>query len=217
MTLIRVLLLGLVAACSINHRSGEFTCDTQSDCASDRVCQQGFCVVTGNNPGDDGGIDPPVDGPPGFRCPAQCTSCMEATRTCRVDCGLAVGAAVCNQAIACPEGFNCVILCTRNSTNGNQQCQQKIDCTAGASCDVTCSGTNTCKSVVCGEGPCEVTCSGQGSCGQVDCDDSCACDVECEFGSSCQNVSCPGNVGQCNRFGQFGCDSNRAGCNTCGQ
>ena len=214
--MIRLLLLAFVAACSINHRSGEFTCETQSDCQSDRVCQQGFCV-TGGTPGD-GGIDPdgplPPDGPPDFVCPAQCTSCVEGTKTCRVDCGAPAGAAICNQGIKCPEGFNCIILCSRNSTNQSPSCQQKIDCSVGASCDIRCTGTNTCKAITCGEGPCNVDCVAQGSCQQVDCSDSCRCDVECSFTASCVQTTCPGDDFQCTDF-QEGCDPERQGCDTC--
>jgi hypothetical protein len=209
----RVLCLCLLAACSINHRSGEFLCETQADCTSDRTCSNGVCIQTGN-PMDDA---PGPDGPPQFRCPAQCTSCVEASMTCRVDCGTQAGLAICNQAITCPAGFNCVILCSRNATgNTQQQCQQKIDCEDSASCNVQCGGANTCKQIICGAGSCDVTCSGAGSCSQVDCDASCQCDVECSALANCQNVSCPGNVGQCNRIGLPGCDSNRSdACNTC--
>jgi hypothetical protein len=216
MTLARVLRLSMLlvfAACSINHRSADFLCEKQSDCSSDRTCSQGVCVLNGN-PMDDGPIVPPDA--PEFRCPAQCTSCVEGTKTCRVDCGLPSGAAICNQAITCPTGFNCVILCSRNAVNGNPQCQQKIDCENSKSCEITCSGSNTCKQIVCGEAPCDVTCSGFGSCGSVDCDASCQCDVDCGFNASCQNVSCPGDFGQCNALGQLGCDSDRAdACHSC--
>jgi hypothetical protein len=209
------LALVFLTACSINHRSGEFTCEKNADCDGDRICQQGLCVVTGNNP-NDGGTDGPTppDGPPEFRCPAQCTSCVEATKTCRVDCGLPAGAALCNQQIICPEGFNCIILCSRNATAGNAQCQQKIDCQNAESCKVDCTGTNTCKQIVCGEGPCDVACTGSGTCSQVDCDASCQCDVECSFTANCANVSCPGENFTCTGIID-GCDSTRQGCNTC--
>jgi hypothetical protein len=211
----RVLCFCLVAACSINHRSGDFLCETQADCTSDRTCSNGVCVQNGN-PIEDAPSTSEPDAPEEFRCPTQCTSCVEATKTCNVDCGAPAAAAICAQAITCPDGFNCVIKCSRNAVNGNNQCQQKIDCQNAASCDVQCTGTNTCKAVLCGDGPCDVTCTGAGTCQKVDCDQSCKCDVECSFTANCSDVSCPGSLGQCTTIGMIGCNSLRSdACHSC--
>jgi hypothetical protein len=203
------------AACTINHRSGEFACDNNADCQGGRVCQQNLCVEPGTGPDPDGGMPDP-DGPEPFVCPTQCTSCVESTMTCNVNCEQPAAMAVCQQTINCPEGFHCVVKCPRSSASANNgQCPQ-VNCQNALSCDISCTGNNTCKQVTCGEGPCEVLCDGLGSCGQVQCDDSCACDVSCTLGrASCQTLDCPGSAGQCNTLGQLGCNSNRPNCNTC--
>src|SRR2546423_5386221 len=107
----------VLASCSINHHSGEFTtCDKQSDCLGSQQCIGGVCQLPG---GQDSG--PPGDGKPpdaGKTCPAQCTSCRLDTMECTVDC--AVSPATCNGQITCPEGFSCNILCsvTNSCRNG---------------------------------------------------------------------------------------------------
>lgn len=210
-----VLLLALLGACSINHRSDEFTCTNSNMCNAGQTCQDGLCV-TGGTPSDGPDVDP--DGPPPdtFVCPNQCTSCNPGTNTCIVDCN--ASAATCASAINCPAGFNCDIRCTKNDG-----CQN-INCTQGQSCKILCKGNNTCENVVCGPGPCDVECTGQGACGGgtatgIDCDASCACDVACNNNASCFPVSCPKPPGpeplRCSGIGANRCTSEPDGCNTC--
>jgi hypothetical protein len=192
-------------SCSINHRSDDFTtCNDQSDCPGNLVCNSGLCVTAG---GMDAGR---VDGGGGVDaaiCPSQCTSCKLATKECRVDC--AVSPATCNNPIVCPAGFKCEILCTVNNS-----CRNGINCMDAESCDIECKGQAACRNITCGEGPCDVNCSGLQSCRNVACGDSCACDVNCDSDLAlCEGVVC-GDF-QCRTF-SGGCSSTILdGCNTC--
>ena len=200
-----VLLLAVLGACSISHRSDQFACDDQNRCDPGKSCQDGFCVTMGT-PGDGPVVDPDGSPPPDtLTCPAQCTSCNLNTMTCTVDCN--VSPATCGAAINCPAGFNCNILCTRNDL-----CQN-INCTQGESCNIVCKGNTTCKNVVCGPGKCDVDCTGMGSCRGVNCGDSCACDVSCGNNVSCLQVTCPDL--QCSGFGLERCTSAPDGCHNC--
>lgn len=210
--LVAVILAVSVAGCSVNHRSNEFTCDTQADCPDGRTCSDGLCITNGT-PTPDG---PTGDGPPpppdAFACPSQCTSCRPDSHTCVVNCN--VSPATCNVGIKCPEGFNCEIACTTEGGCPN------VDCSPGASCKVTCNGPGTCRNVKCGAGPCDISCAGQNSCRGVDCKDSCACDLACANQSSCFGgfVCPPGpSINACTILaGQNrGCTSEPTGCNTC--
>jgi hypothetical protein len=70
-----VILLLLLVGCSINHRSENFVCQNQGDCAPGQNCSDGFCIGTGN-PNEDAGPDPDGAKPDTFQCPIQCTSCQ---------------------------------------------------------------------------------------------------------------------------------------------
>jgi hypothetical protein len=193
--------LAIVAAgsCSVNHRSGDFACETQRDCAKDRTCVDGFCVLAA-----DAGVDtsPPPDA---LLCPGACTSCVIGQKSCTIDCSLNGG---CRQAVTCPAGWSCNVLCT-----GQNACRNLISCVGTTSCTISCTSPLSCQNVACGSGPCKLDCSGNGSCVDVRCGLSCACDVTCHINSSCSNLTCkPG----CNSASQFGgCTSLTAGCNTC--
>jgi hypothetical protein len=191
----------LGGSCSINHRSGDFTCETQADCISGRVCSDGLCVATKLDSGVK--TDAPSAG-----CPAQCTSCNTTTKSCTIDCALNNGA--CNQAITCPTGWDCNIACSTGSS-----CRNGINCLTSKSCTIACSGALSCKAISCGTGRCNVDCTGNSSCRDVSCGLSCACDVTCHANSLCTNLTCRVSP-DCISTMQFGgCTSLTPGCNTC--
>ena len=101
----------LLAACSINERSGDYTCNIQADCPAGRTCTGGLCVLGGGGSGSGS-------------CPAACTSCNTATQTCLIDGGASV---------TCPAGWNCNVACTRPDS-----CD-KVDCGSALSCTIACS------------------------------------------------------------------------------
>ncbi|MBA3452729.1 MAG: hypothetical protein H0T42_06550 [Deltaproteobacteria bacterium] len=197
-------------SCSINHKSGDFECTVQTDCDRTRQCIGGYCIVPGgvidgpkmiDAPKKDAPIDSPM-----FVCPPQCTSCVEGSKTCTVDCG--VTSCTGNQPIVCPSGWNCAILCSTNNA-----CANGVNCDSAKSCAITCSGQGSCRNIQCGDGDCEVKCQGQNSCRGVDCSDSCACDVTCAFNSSCEFLTCSSQA--CDPLGR-GCSSLPAAtCDTC--
>ena len=199
------------ASCSVPHKSTAYECATQADCADlpGRVCNGGYCVVTGTT-GDAALPDapkPPGDGAPDAppnACPAQCTSCDLGQKTCKIDCAVTS----CTTAeIVCPTGWNCSIGCSTPNS-----CRNGIDCTSAASCAIACTGSGSCRDLACGTGKCTVSCTGQNACRQVSCGDACACDVTCSNGASCEQVMCT-SFG-CGTLGG-GCTSLRPGCNTC--
>ncbi len=63
------LLIVAVAGCSFPTPSDQYACVTTADCTGSRVCDQGFCVVSGGN-AVDSGLDglPPDTGGPRFAC-----------------------------------------------------------------------------------------------------------------------------------------------------
>lgn len=194
----------VAASCSINHRSGQFDCQTTADCAPGRTCADGLCVTGGalDAPGD----GPKQDAPPlpdASVCPAACTSCADG-KICIIDCA---AGANCGSRIACPPGFHCTIRC-----NQMDACRAGISCAGAASCDIQCTGRRSCRNVMCGAGPCKVGCSAPESCQGITCGSSCACDVTCGFANgSCSNVQCTALL--CDTG--LGCTSSRPGCNTC--
>ena len=192
-------------SCSVDHRSGDFECEKDADCAGNRRCVEGFC-----EPGPGGDPDARGDGgPDAFRppdadvCPPICTSCDPGQMTCTIDCQ----ETDCDQAIGCPTGWSCNILC-----NTKQACRSGVFCNTATACDITCSAGDTCRNVQCGDGPCRVTCSGFNSCRGVDCGTSCACDVICTGSQSCwdsifcTDFSCDTGLG---------CSSSLPGCASC--
>jgi len=186
-----------LAGCSVNHRSGDFACDKQSDCSAGRSCIEGFCVFP-----DDSGIP---DGPHADAavCPSVCTSCNLDQKSCTIDCALNGG---CKTQVICPLGFSCDVRCS-----GDGACASGVSCTGSTSCKITCSGTQSCRNLSCGLGPCNVACTGNASCDQVNCGLACACDVSCSATSLCRTLTCKPN---CLAAGR-GCTSLTVGCNTC--
>ncbi|HWO25275.1 MAG TPA: hypothetical protein VNO30_41330 [Kofleriaceae bacterium] len=170
-------------SCSINHKSGRYTCSSTSDCEAGRVCTDGVCVV-----GTD--IDaPPIDAPQpdappdSTTCPSQCTRCMPGN-VCVIDCA---AGADCSAKITCPTGYNCDVRCTTDNS-----CRSGVDCTNAASCTFQCTGVRSCRGITCGAGACTLSCTGNNSCESVNCGTSCACDVRCgAFGNgACMSVTC---------------------------
>jgi hypothetical protein len=228
---VAVVLIAVAAAgsCSINHRSADFACENTNDCASGRICSDGFCVSTRPiDAGVDARIDASIDAAPPIdaseACPEQCTSCDIDARSCRVDCG--VDAELCNRPINCPAGWSCDIECSRRGSCGTINCTDStactISCDAGqtctdvtcgdASCEIDCLGADSCFDVDCGTGKCDVRCAGLASCDLVDCGRACACDVTCGLSANCFGVTCPTDdctdpFGDCSSLGQ--------GCNIC--
>ncbi len=195
----------IIASCSINHRSGEYSCNTSADCTGDRVCSQNFCVLPNGGSVDApaGHADAPVghiDAPSGNGCPLGCSACDPTTKSCTIECGT-TGAANCGAPITCPAGWSCEIDC-KNQNN----CRSGVNCTNSDACHVICSGAGSCRNVACGAGPCKVECTGQASCSRfVQCGTSCKCDIQCTNQSpeTCaQDITC----------GQIACDVPGGGC-----
>ena len=198
-----VIALVLLAACSIQHRTGEYACTKQSDCNNGRTCTDGFCVLPGGGNPDapktvDGATHADANG-----CPPGCSTCDTTKHTCTIDCR----SSNCNGAVACPAGYKCDIQCDTDNS-----CRNGVDCTAALSCNVTCSGNSSCRNVSCGLGPCDVSCSGPSSCRGVACGNSCACDVTCTGSQSC------GDTAVCTSFAcksGLGCTSVPTVCHSC--
>jgi hypothetical protein len=189
-------------SCSISHRSGDYACTMQSECATGRLCVGGFCVLSSTIDAPGGNGDGPhADSNNG--CPAACTSCNVAARSCTIDCSMGG----CSGPVTCPTGYNCNI---QGNTDG--ACRNGVDCQNGASCVVSCTGANSCRGVQCGDGLCNVACIGTSSCRNVACNSSCKCDVACTGTSSCADtIQC--TTSAC-RNG-LGCSSLLPSCHSC--
>jgi hypothetical protein len=209
MKLVATWLLGLAlaAGCSVNHRSGDFACERQEQCASGRTCIEGFCVALqadASVPNDaSNSIDAPTDA---NMCPPACTSCSDDTKTCTIDCQRAGGA--CNGPVKCPEGWNCNVVCSTINS-----CRNGIACPAGRTCNITCSGRMSCSKFACGSGPCDIQCIGQDSCTELTCGTACACDIRCEPLAACDGLTCKSE--DCRLRPGPGCTSMQLTCNTC--
>jgi hypothetical protein len=216
--------VALAAGCSVSHRSSDFVCDGQQLCAAGRTCVDGFCVIAG-----DSGVQSPPPGGDAGACPSQCTSCT-AGKTCVIDCAL--NGSACSQAVLCPPGWNCHVLCSLPN-----QCNTGVLCGTASACTIECTGRQTCRNLMCGTGACNVTCSGRSSCGStvtcgtgackvdcagdaacgglVSCGLACACDVTCGT-TACDildNIDC--KPGCATQMAPLVCTSAAAGCNTC--
>lgn len=179
-----LLALALVAGCSVNHRSGDFACEKQADCASGRNCIDGFCVATQADASVQDSM--PIDAGPAIDanlCPMQCTSCALDSKTCNIDCARNGGA--CNGPVRCPDGWACNVLCSTNSS-----CRNGVTCPEGRSCNITCSGRASCNKFTCGSGPCNVDCTGLNSCTDLSCGSACACDITCAISAACTGLTC---------------------------
>jgi hypothetical protein len=197
------------ASCSVDHRSGDFTCETTADCTGGRVCDGGFCVQTEPDPPDAPPPGPPdaMRRPDANQCPEPCTSCDVEDKICTVDCAAADGLCT-TGSIVCPDGWACDIRCTTQNS-----CRSGVNCLEARSCKLTCSGESACRGVQCGPGPCDISCTGQNSCRNIACNNSCACGVTCAAQGACADtVTCTSF--QCDVG--LGCSTLPFGCNTCG-
>lgn len=200
-----ITLAAVAGGCSVNHRSGDYACTTQSDCSDGRVCNDNFCVVPGNQP-IDARVDAPKPppGPDAAVCPSQCSSCDMGAKECIIDCQVenCVGTQV-----ACPAGWNCNVLCsTPNSCKSpNGGGSPGVTCAGTLSCNIECTGDGSCRGVSCGSGPCNVDCAGSNSCVGVRCNQACSCDVTCHDPAACTSVFCKSSLCYDNQTG--GCSS----------
>jgi hypothetical protein len=201
-------------ACSINHRSGDFSCTKTADCNTGRECVDGFCVVAGTQmidaPRQMGGSDAHMMNPPDApACPEECTTCDVGAKTCTIDCE--ASGSECDGKVTCPAGYTCNIEC-----NADGSCTQGVDCTMAKACTIACSAKSTCDNVVCGPGACDVTCGGRMSCQDVDCSAACQCTVACIGLQVCEGQIACGPDADC--LGpNNGCSSMVSAtlCNTC--
>jgi len=179
----------LLWSCSVNRVSDGFKCDSNADCALDRVCTNGYCVI---------GQNPLLDAPPqdAAVCPAICGgTCDFQTTTCTIT-GTGSG------NLACPPGWNCVINCGATGACGT------INCTAAQSCDVHCTAGSACLGITCQTRDCNVECVGPRACGNISCTSG-NCNADCSGGggsAACGSISC--TSGDCN--------ATCAGSNACG-
>jgi hypothetical protein len=198
-----VIALGVVAtSCSINHRSDQYACTTNGDCEGGRICDRGYCIVPGSidapRPNDG-----PKPNPDANNCPAPCTTCNIAQKTCTINCQTAN----CTNMVTCPAGYKCDIQC-----NVDNSCRNGINCQMAAGCNIDCTGKQSCANVECGPGACDVGCIGPASCRGVDCNNSCACDVVCTGSQSCtEGIQCSSLA--C--VSGSGCTSVPAFCHSC--
>lgn len=181
-----MLVVLLVAGCSIQSRSSEYRCEQTSDCSPERTCQDGWCVSAGPALDDMHIIDGSMSMPDALAvCPAQCLSCNGGI--CLIDC---TGADDCLDLVVCPANLPCEVLCT-----GSGSCPGGVDCSQASSCDIDCDDSSACGGpITCGPGPCFIDCSSPSACtGGIDCSQSCACDTLCGGGTTCTpDPVCPG-------------------------
>lgn len=205
---IAALVIGMVG-CSVDHRSQDYACTTQSDCSGhpNTVCNQGFCISTLPVDSPKGMADGPrSDGSNGGQCPSGCASCNITQKTCTIDCSQ-TNVVNCQSLVTCPAGFHCDIQC-----NTDNSCRNGVSCVGAAGCTLMCSGNSSCRGVQCGDGPCDVQCTGPSSCRDISCNSSCACDVLCSGSQSCTTgISCTSLL--CTNGP--GCTSTPAGCHSC--
>jgi hypothetical protein len=214
---IALLIAAAGAGCTIDKRTAAFRCDVDSDCESDRRCEEGFCTVgvrdlPDSAPGTpDAPVVPVFDASPpdAFNCPGECTGGCTDNVTCLIDCSAADS---CATPIVCPPGLACVVTCT-----GAPSCQTTIDCSASLGCQVSCGAIGACSgAITCPPGErCNVDCALDNTCaGGVSCAASCACDVLCTGAGSCATeADCPSPESQCGQ-GQ-GCSSAAGPCDDC--
>ena len=198
----------VVSGCAINHKSDAYACTKTSECSTGRTCSpDGFCVTSGGNIDAPRGIDAPK-GSDGGTCPAGCTSCNVAQKTCTIDCSLTS----CAGPVVCPSNYHCDVQCKTDNA-----CTNGVSCVGTQSCTVECSGGQSCRNVQCGTGPCDVMCSGIKSCRDVSCNSSCACDVTCTGSQACTTgiLMCTGIGNTCKPMVGLGCTSVPLVCHSC--
>jgi hypothetical protein len=124
----------VAVACLVDRKSDELVCSSQADCASDRVCQDGYCVKSGQSD-----------------CPDHCATCNTQTspHTCVV-------VDTDGDDFRCPSGYQCLLQCTTGSCGD-------ITCEDDSQCVISCTGANACGDISCQNAcACDVTCTGGG-------------------------------------------------------
>ena len=156
----RAILVGLAiaaAGCLVSRRSPDLECSATTDCTGGRTCNGGYCVLDG--------------------CPAGCTSCDTAAKTCAITC---TAAGACSN-VTCPTGYSCDIAGATGAACG------AITCSTGR-CTITCAGANACGAIDCASAcACDVTCVGSG-CGAESCP---ARGGACTSGGNCDSAARP--------------------------
>lgn len=169
----KLLVLLVLASCTVDRKSETFACTTASDCAdTSRSCENGYCVRSSQS-----------------GCPDHCTACNTdvTPHTCTVT---NTG----GDSFTCPSGFQCLLTCGggSGSTCGDITCNDKSQCL------ISCDGANSCGDIHCSSAcACDVTCT-SGACqgATINCPHTGAnyCTVDQTDGPAC--VSAPG--GRCN-------------------
>lgn len=152
----------LAAACFVDRKSESLVCSTQADCASDRVCVDGYCVKSTDS-----------------SCPDHCATCNTQTspHTCIVT-------DTNGDDFTCPSGYQCLIHCVSGSCGD-------ITCQGGSECMISCTGGNACGDISCQNAcACDVTCIG-GGCGAMACprQGNNYCTVDGQDGGACTSQS----------------------------
>ena len=142
--IVRAVLAGaaLLAAmsCLVDRKSDTLACSTSADCATDRTCEDGYCVTQGSS-----------------GCPAHCATC-DTTSTPHV----CLVTDTAGDDFTCPAGFHCLITC------GTGACGN-ITCAGNSQCTVSCNGANACGDITCSNAcACDVSCAG-GGCQTIHC------------------------------------------------
>jgi hypothetical protein len=139
----------------------------------------------------------------GLVCPASCTTCDPAAKSC------VLNAATCAAGCTCPKGWGCTVTvlagtgliycddassCTVTCSgsaclifcNGAGSCKAPITCSGPGLCSIMCQGDGACSQpLVCkGPGKCAVSCTALGCSGGIDCSAACSCDATCFMCSS---------------------------------
>ncbi len=213
---IALAVVAMQPSCTIDRHSESLKCFGDLDCASDRTCQAGYCVVGIRMP--DAFVEPEPDA---AICPSACNSCDFAMNTCTI-----IGTGSGN--INCPAGFKCNISCPSAGACGAINCGTgngcKVDCLAADAClavscvtkdcDITCTGDHACDAISCTSGDCKATCTGANACSTITCNGGGDCTSTCSGGSGsavCGNQTC--TTGACTRT----CDgADACGTMTCG-
>jgi hypothetical protein len=135
---VKLLVIALLCACTVNRKSDTIKCDTTADCTeSDHVCQNGYCVKSSDS-----------------GCPDHCSACDTTVtpHTCMV-----TGTG--GDSFDCPSGY----VCTLNCGGGSNSACGDITCDGNSQCVISCEGDGNCGDVTCSSAcACDVTCTSNG-------------------------------------------------------
>lgn len=167
--------------CGFDTRSGQYACQTQSDCEGGRSCEEGWCVLSQSD------ASPPPDAdlsPDAGRPLSPCNSCMGGE--CREEC----------------TDLNCDLSCTKNDCDCEFQCAPDTDncnllCADGASCDIDCGSAEECTATCEANSVCQVDCSGVEECQQTVCEAGAQCLLDCTGTVECGFATCAGMETSC--------------------